>query len=278
MKQQPARFPQPFEPGAGRSPLPTRDEERIQVETSDLLALELSTPVTTSAQIGTPHPSTPDEELPSVSRSGGRESNSFASTSGSISAGARLDAHALGATQDTVEPTSPDSAHDLRPKTSEGQPLLFNRVDRYTLLSELGRGGMGVVYRAWDPQLDRTVALKMLLWSGMAGEVRRRRFKREAQAIARLEHPGIVRVYDSGVHEGSPFYTMDYLAGQTLAERLEQEKRFSPEAALRVVALVARALGHAHARGIVHWDVKPGNILLTENNEPHILRLRNRSV
>jgi tetratricopeptide (TPR) repeat protein len=145
-----------------------------------------------------------------------------------------------------------------------------NHIDRYTLLSELGRGGMGVVYRAWDPQLDRTVALKMLLWGGMAGEVRRRRFMREAQAIARLEHPAIVAVHDSGVHQGCPYYTMDYVPGPTLQHRLEREGPLPPIEALRLLAVIARALHHAHERGIVHRDVKPANILLEEGVRPRI--------
>lgn len=150
-----------------------------------------------------------------------------------------------------------------------GEPGL-SRVGRYTLLSELGRGGMGVVYRAWDPQLDRTVALKMLLWGGMAGEVRRRRFLREAQAIARLEHPAIVRIYDSGVHLACPFYTMDYVAGATLQQRLEREGTLSPQEAMNLIAVAARALEHAHARGIVHRDIKPANILMEEGLHPRI--------
>ena len=153
---------------------------------------------------------------------------------------------------------------------SEHNATALSRIGRYTLLGELGRGGMGVVYRAWDPKLDRTVALKMLLWGGMAGDVRRKRFVREAQAIARLEHPAIVRIYDTGEHRGCPFYTMDYVAGITLQQRIEQEGSLSPTDALRIIAITARALQHAHDRGIVHRDIKPANILLEDGRNPRL--------
>lgn len=188
-------------------------------------------------------------------------------------------------TQESLPPVTldpPPAPHSAQPHHSTpempgfqwenpGQPATsLNRVGRYTLLGELGRGGMGVVYRAWDPQLDRSVALKMLLWGGVAGEVRRKRFVREAQAIARLEHPAIVRIYDTGVRQGCPFYTMDYVAGETLQQRLEHEGSLSPTEAMRIVAVIARALHHAHERGIVHRDIKPANILLEEGRNPRL--------
>lgn len=166
-------------------------------------------------------------------------------------------------------PTPPEMP-DFQWETPGQQAASLNRVGRYTLLGELGRGGMGVVYRAWDPQLDRAVALKMLLWGGVAGEVRRKRFVREAQAIARLEHPAIVRIYDTGVRQGCPFYTMDFVAGETLQQRLEHEGSLSPTEALRIIAVIARALHHAHERGIVHRDIKPANILLEEGRNPRL--------
>ncbi|MFM7199333.1 MAG: protein kinase domain-containing protein [Myxococcota bacterium] len=144
------------------------------------------------------------------------------------------------------------------------------RIDRYTLLEELGQGGMGVVYRAWDPQLDRTVALKMLLWGGMAGEPQRRRLLQEARAIARLDHPGIVRIHDTGLHEGCPWYTMDYVAGPSLRMRLKQDGHFPAREAARILASLAQAVHHAHARGITHRDVKPGNVLLEDGVIPRL--------
>ena len=129
---------------------------------------------------------------------------------------------------------------------------------RYRLLKELGRGGMGVVYKAWDPDLNRAVALKMLL-SESAEPEDVERFLREARAVARLRHPGVVPVHDVGTWEGRNYFTMGYIQGQNLeTARLKLPlRRF-----LEVLHEVACALHAAHLSGVVHRDVKPANILL----------------
>jgi tetratricopeptide (TPR) repeat protein len=143
-------------------------------------------------------------------------------------------------------------------------------VGRYIILGELGKGGMGVVYRVWDPALERTVALKMLLWGDLAGEEAHRRFLLESRAVAQLDHPGVVRVLDSGVHNGCPYFTMEYVNGQTLRARLEAEKTIPVEEAVRIVESLARTLHHAHLNGVVHRDIKPANILVDETGRPRI--------
>jgi tRNA A-37 threonylcarbamoyl transferase component Bud32 len=126
---------------------------------------------------------------------------------------------------------------------------------RYELLEEIARGAYGVVYKARDREMGRVVALKTLRRED-AGAVARERFLREARIAARIDHPNVVRVFETGEHAGRPFYTMAFLEGPPLRGPLP------PERACRLVARVARAVAYAHARGIVHRDLKPANILV----------------
>lgn len=143
------------------------------------------------------------------------------------------------------------------------------QIPGYDVQAILGRGGMGVVYRAQHVRLQRPVALKMLLAGAFATETERARFQREAEAIAKLQHPCIVQVYDSGDHEGRPFFTMELIEGGTLASAFAS----TPQPALKAAALVAMLAGAvqvAHRAGIVHRDLKPGNVLLTTDGSPKI--------
>jgi len=152
---------------------------------------------------------------------------------------------------------------------SSGILQLPARFGEYELQEEIGRGGMGVVYRALHVSLGREVALKMILRGQLASEADRDRFAAEAQAAAKLEHPGIVPVYEVGELEGRPYFTMKYIRGTTLSQRLQQGPMQAREAA-ELLAKVAKAIHFAHSRGILHRDIKPSNILLDENNEPHV--------
>ena len=138
----------------------------------------------------------------------------------------------------------------------------------YELLEEIARGGMGVVYKARQVSLNRIVALKMILAGQLAGEEDVARFKCEAQASAILDHPGIVPIYEIGEHEGLHFFSMGYVAGQSLADCIG-DKALAPRRAARICAEVADAVAYAHARGIVHRDLKPSNVLL-EGDQPRI--------
>jgi serine/threonine-protein kinase len=139
----------------------------------------------------------------------------------------------------------------------------------YAVESVLGQGGMGVVYRARHLRLNRTVALKMLLAGPFALPQERERFRREAEAVARLRHANIVQVYDSGELDGRPFFTMEYIEGGTLSQKLTGTPLAAREAAT-LMATLADAVGAAHASGIIHRDLKPGNVLLTADGVPKI--------
>jgi WD40 repeat protein/tRNA A-37 threonylcarbamoyl transferase component Bud32 len=139
----------------------------------------------------------------------------------------------------------------------------------YLLFEEIGRGGMGVIFKARHFGLNRVVALKMILAGRLATEAERRRFQVEAEAAGALEHPNIVPIYEVGERAGRPYFTMRFIEGGNLAQRVEAY-RGRPEAAARLIVTVARAVHHAHQRGILHRDLKPANILLDAAGEPMI--------
>jgi WD40 repeat protein/tRNA A-37 threonylcarbamoyl transferase component Bud32 len=142
-------------------------------------------------------------------------------------------------------------------------------VAGYEILGELGRGGMGVVYKARQVKLGRLVALKMILAGGHAGADDLTRFKTEAEAIARLQHPNIVQIYEIGERDGLPFFALEFCPGGSLAKKLARVPLQPKEAAALVEAL-ARAMQAAHHRGIIHRDLKPANVLLAEDGAPKI--------
>jgi serine/threonine-protein kinase len=140
-------------------------------------------------------------------------------------------------------------------------PLFDALQDRYEIQRELGRGGMATVYLAQDLRHQRPVALKVLA-NGFAASISAERFLREIRVAARLNHPHIVPLHDSGEAGGTLFYVMPFVEGESLEQRLQRERQLPVETALRIVRDVADGLAHAHGLGIVHRDIKPGNILL----------------
>ena len=135
-------------------------------------------------------------------------------------------------------------------------------ADRYALERELGRGGMAVVYLAHDLRHDRPVALKVLL-PELAATLGPDRFQREIRLAARLQHPHILTVHDSGEDAGRLWFTMPFVEGESLRDRLRRERQLPVDDALRIATEAARALDYAHHHGVVHRDIKPENILLT---------------
>jgi serine/threonine protein kinase/tetratricopeptide (TPR) repeat protein len=142
------------------------------------------------------------------------------------------------------------------------------RIGDYTILGELGRGGMGVVYKAAQAGLNRLVALKMVL-DGRAGPEALSRFKAEAVAVARLKHPNIVQIYEVGENQGNPYFSLEYVDGGTLAQQIAGQPQPTRWAA-SLIELLARAMDYAHEQGIVHRDLKPGNILIAMDGTPKI--------
>jgi serine/threonine-protein kinase len=143
--------------------------------------------------------------------------------------------------------------------------------DRYRLVRMIGSGGMGTVWEAEDETLGRPVAVKVLSESLAAGERAVRRFEREAQAAARLSGPYIAAVYDFGRSEGRPYIVMELVRGETLEDRLAREGPLPPQEASRIATQVAEALQEAHGAGIVHRDVKPGNVMLTPAGDVKVM-------
>jgi serine/threonine protein kinase/tetratricopeptide (TPR) repeat protein len=143
------------------------------------------------------------------------------------------------------------------------------QIPGYEIVRELGRGGMGVVYQAWQPRLRRFTAVKLVITGPHAGDPELARFQTEVEAVARLQHPNIVQIYEVGDYEGQPFFTMEFVAGGSLMQKL----RGDPLPALSSAELVenlARAMHHAHSQGIVHRDLKPANVLLRSDGMPKI--------
>lgn len=145
-------------------------------------------------------------------------------------------------------------------------------VPGYEILRELGRGGMGVVYLARDQELKRLVAIKMILAGAHSDAATRSRFRREAETIARLQHPGIVQIHDVGEHLGQPFLALEYVPGGNLACQIAGST-IAAETAAALAESLARTVHHAHERGIVHRDLTPRNVLLAPATSPHAIRL-----
>jgi serine/threonine protein kinase len=142
---------------------------------------------------------------------------------------------------------------------------------RYEILDKLGEGAMGVVYRARDTTLGRVVALKMLPEEAGAASEQHQRFQREAEAIGRLNHPNIVKVYDLGAESGSLYMAMELLEGEDLRTLIAERSPVSIADRVRILAEISDGLGYAHSRGVVHRDVKPANILITSAGRVKIL-------
>src|SRR5206468_3151025 len=147
-------------------------------------------------------------------------------------------------------------------------PLLMDFGD-YELLQQIGRGGQGIVYRARQKSLNRTVALKVIGLGRWATEAHVKRFRREAEAAAKLDHPSIVPIHEVGERDGCCYFSMNFVAGGQL-DQVVRDTPMSTRQAAELIAKVARTVQYAHEHGILHRDIKPGNILLDEKGEPHL--------
>ena len=164
---------------------------------------------------------------------------------------------------------TPALSSGLRPPQSGAENSPLGSFGDYDLLEEIARGGMGVVYKARQRKLGRIVAVKMILAGPLAGKEFVQRFRTESTAAAILQHPNIVAIHDVGVHDGRHYFSMDYVEGQNLAQRVGQQPLPANKAA-RCVEIIAEAIHYAHERGILHRDLKPSNVLIDLNDQPRI--------
>jgi WD40 repeat protein len=167
------------------------------------------------------------------------------------------------ANADTPAPAAADTATFL----ADHMP---GRFGDYELLEEIARGGMGVVYRARQISLNRVVALKMIVPGGRSAQEIERFLHTEAQAVASLDHPNIVPIYEAGTHEGRPFFSMKLIDGGDLMRWRRDASTLPLCSVVHVMAAVARAVHHAHQRGILHRDLKPSNVLIDQAGQPHV--------
>jgi serine/threonine-protein kinase len=174
-------------------------------------------------------------------------------------------ANATGVTRASL--SMPRSASAALPKTASGVRESPRGFGDYELLEELGRGGMGVVYKARQRSLNRLVAVKMILRGDLASGMDVARFHAEAESAARLRHPNIVPIYEVGHCEGQAYFSMQYVEGSTLARRAAG-RPLPPREAARYMLPICRAIHHSHQEGILHRDLKPSNILIDQHDQP----------
>src|SRR5262245_609531 len=175
----------------------------------------------------------------------------------------------------TIDPAPPERAtvEPARPPGEETAHDLPARIGRFEVFGFLGAGSFGTVYHARDPQLDREIALKVAKATSLSPE-RLARFRREARAAAGLRHPHIVPLFEAGETDGQLFLASAYIPGTTLEDAVHERRErggFSPREAATIVQKLAEALAYAHGQGLLHRDVKSGNVMLDPDGEPHLL-------
>ena len=213
-------------------------------------------------ELAEPERSAVREQLSSIDR----KYRQTTSTGGADATGEFVPAADRGArvTADFTADYTPEAAAPVR-KRARPTPT----VPGYEIDGELGHGGMGVVYKARQVRLNRTVALKMVLAGAHASPAQLARFQNEALAVAKLQHPNIVQIFEVGEHEGLPFFSLEFVDGGALDRKLDR-KPLPPRAAAELAETLARAVDYAHRSGIIHRDLKPANVLLTAGGVPKI--------
>lgn len=227
-------------------------------------------------------PRTPSEAAPTIALAGNqtvsavdREAETIAmeptSDKNDPDATAALKLPTLNSRNPTIELklTQPKSLKTL----STAAPILdapyIGEIGDYLLIQQIGRGGMGVVYKAYQKKVGRTVALKVIASGNLCSPEDIARFHDEATAAGRLNHPGIVQVYDAGEHDGTHYFSMAYIEGETLASYVGRDKpRLHPRKVAKLMEQVCRAVQYAHDRAVIHRDIKPANIMVDKSGQP----------
>ena len=241
----------------GREPLPDETARRgCQVRLGGLGAVRLK--LGESAVVE-------DYEVRVVAGAAGPSDSSQVGPAGAEGAAAQ-DAHLRPDGSLRVPPISVGPTGAAAAEPAEGQPF----IEGYDIVEEIGRGGMGTVWRAVQLSTGRQVALKVMAAEAGVSEAARRRFEREVRLAARLEHPNIARVHDSGLLHGGYYYAMELVDGQALDEHVRRQG-LSTREILKLMRTVCEAASFAHQGGIIHRDLKPSNILVTRDGQPHIL-------
>jgi serine/threonine protein kinase len=172
---------------------------------------------------------------------------------------------------DAEESEDAESAHrarfDFSVLAPSPNPEALGRLGKYEVLGVIGHGGMGLVFKARDAQLLRTVAIKMPTRELSANPIARRRFIREARAAAAVNHPNVVTIHAVEEHENNPFLVMEFIDGKSLRDRVRDEHRLEPLEVIRLAAQIAAGLAAAHSQGVIHRDIKPGNVMLENGVE-----------
>ncbi|MFZ0917210.1 MAG: serine/threonine-protein kinase [Candidatus Udaeobacter sp.] len=194
-----------------------------------------------------------------------RAETSVAGVDSSAVAACSAEATAKAGSARTDDPGRPASPIPATTRLAE----LLGEFGDYELLEEIGRGGQGVVFRARQKSLNRTVALKVISLGQWASKAHLKRFRREAEAAANLDHPNIVPIYEVGERDGSCYFSMKFIEGGQLDEVVRRTPMTIRKSA-ELIAKVARTVHYAHEHGIVHRDIKPGNVLLDAESEPHL--------
>ena len=166
---------------------------------------------------------------------------------------------------ETIKATTPSQSSTIEKEDVSEEEDFF--TERYRIVEQVAEGGFGVVYKAYDTQLDRIVALKLLKLR-TEGEIRE--FEKEAKTAAKLRHPNIITVHDLGVEDGQPYFTMDFIEGTTLRGLMEQQKYLSVVDAFKMIVCVTDALTYAHSEGIIHRDIKPENIFIDREGRVYL--------
>lgn len=167
--------------------------------------------------------------------------------------------------------TLSESGRDPAPSVTDAfGSVHVQPIPGYRIEGVLGKGGMGIVFKAWDTRVNRPVALKMIRGAGCSDTTSRVRFQIEAEVVAQFQHPNIVQLYEFGIHDGQPYGALEFIAGGSLADRIQRTGIPTARESAALVAKLADAIAAAHAKGIIHRDLKPHNVLLTDDGEPKV--------